>query len=670
MDYNGELLRDLDPEQRAVATSLHGPLCVLAGAGTGKTRAITYRIAHGVHSGVYDPRNVLAVTFTSRAAGEMRGRLRDLGVPRVEAQTFHAAALFQLRFFWPNAIGGRLPEIREQKLPFVSQAAAQLGMPTDRVSLKDLTEEIEWSKVSLIAPEDYAAQAIAQGRLNIADQSPEDIARLISVYEEVKQERNIIDFEDAILILIGIMRDRGDITSRIRNRFRHFVVDEYQDVSPMQHRLLQLWLGDRKDLCVVGDVSQTIYSFTGARSTYLSEFSKEFPQAQVVKLNRNYRSTPQIVELANSTISSDQLNGAVYLNSMLPSGRPVDFAKYDDDADEAAHVAGKILSLCHEGRELSDIAVLYRTNAQSAAIENALSQAGISYALKGSERFFNRREVREAMVALRAAARVEEQLPLPEVVGSTLKAMGWRPTAPEQMGAARERWESLRALLNLAEEMWNARQAKIQDFVLELEERSQLQNVPTVNSVTLSSLHAAKGLEWPIVFLIGMSEGLMPISLANSPEKVSEERRLLYVGLTRAQEELNISYAQGNGNRSNRKISRFLEDEWPQLASPSTTKRKRAKAIQESFVQEHPQDLALFEELKQWRQKVSEAAGKPAFVIFHDSTLMHIAVQKPRNLEELGKIKGIGNTKLTKYGLDLLAVVNPEVIGHRRSFEG
>ncbi|MFC5369800.1 ATP-dependent DNA helicase UvrD2 [Arcanobacterium bovis] len=660
MDYNGELLRDLDPEQRAVATSLHGPMCVLAGAGTGKTRAITYRIAHGVHSGVYDPRNVLAVTFTSRAAGEMRARLRDLGVPDVEAQTFHAAALYQLRFFWPNAIGGRLPEIKEHKLPFVSQAAAQLGMPTDRGSLKDLTEEIEWSKVSLIAPQDYAARAVEQGRINIADQSPEDIARLISAYEEVKQERNIIDFEDAILILIGIMRDRGDITSRIRNRFRHFVVDEYQDVSPMQHRLLQLWLGDRKDLCVVGDVSQTIYSFTGARSSYLSEFSKEFPQATTVKLNRNYRSTPQIVELANSTISHDQLAGAVYLNSMLPSGRPVEFSTYADDADEAAQIAGKILTLRSEGKDLSDIAVLYRTNAQSAQIENALSQAGISYALKGSERFFNRREVREAMVALRAAARVTERSALPEIVESTLKAMGWRPTAPEQMGSARERWESLRALLNLAEEMWDARKATVRDFVLELEERSQLQNVPTVNSVTLSSLHAAKGLEWPIVFLIGMSEGLMPISLANSAEKIREERRLLYVGLTRAQEELHISYAHGNGNRGKRKISRFLDEEWPQPLSLSTQKRKQAKLSHENFAHEHPDDVPLLEELKQWRQMVSEEVGKPAFVILHDATLMQIAVCKPRSLEELGKIKGIGNTKLMKYGLAILSIVDPE----------
>ncbi|WP_235001826.1 ATP-dependent DNA helicase UvrD2 [Arcanobacterium ihumii] len=665
-EYHNELLEDLDPEQRAVATSLYGPMCVLAGAGTGKTRAITYRIAHGVHSGVYDPRNVLAVTFTSRAAGEMRARLRDLGVGAVEAQTFHAAALFQLRFFWPNAIGGRVPEIKEYKLPFVSQAASQLGMPTDRVSLKDLAEEIEWSKVSLVSPDDYAARAITENRVNIADQSPADIARLISVYEEVKQERNVIDFEDVILILIGIMRDRPDITNRIRNRFKHFVVDEYQDVSPMQHRLLQLWLGDRRDLCVVGDVSQTIYSFTGAKSTYLSEFIKEFPQAQTVKLNRNYRSTPQIVDLANSTISYDQLNGAVHLKSMLPTGRPIDFSKYKDDGDEASNIAGKILSLKNEGRELSDIAILYRTNAQSVAFENALAQAGISYSLKGSEKFFNRREVREAMVALRAAARAEENLELPELVSNTLKGMGWRPDAPENLGAARERWESLHALLNLAEDMWTNRRAKIRDFVIELEERSQLHNVPTVNSVTLSSLHAAKGLEWPVVFLAGMSEGLMPISLATSPDKVSEERRLLYVGLTRAQEELYISYALGNGSRSNRKLSRFLESEWPEEVSASTMKRQRSKATKQSFSEEHPEDVALFEALKQWRQSVAEEIEKPAFVVLHDVTLMYIAVQKPRNLEELGRIKGIGRTKLTRYGFDILSVVNPNVIGGRR----
>ncbi|MDO4887798.1 MAG: ATP-dependent DNA helicase UvrD2 [Actinomycetaceae bacterium] len=655
-----DLLAYLDPEQREVATCLHGPLCVRAGAGTGKTRAITYRIAHGVRTGAYDPRNVMALTFTSRAAGELRSRLRDLGARGVAAHTFHAAALRQLSYFWPTAIGGTIPAIAEHKFAMVAQAAGQLGMKNDSVSIRDFASEIEWARVGLTVPEDYPARALASGRGDVGGYGPEEIARLMRTYEDVKSQRNVIDFEDVLLLLIGILIDRPDIARTVRQQYRHFVVDEYQDVSPVQHRLLQLWMGDRKDLCVVGDVSQTIYSFAGASSSYLAGFAKEFPTARTVELIRDYRSSPQIVACANEVIAADTSKGAVRLVSQLPSSVPVAFHEYASDAEEAESIAGQILDLKNQGVPLGEMAILYRTNAQSAEFEAALSRAGIAFSLRGSERFFSRREVREAMVGMRAAARGGVDGPLASNVKSVLLQSGWREQAPEQAGAARERWSALAALLKLAEDMEAARDASMVEFVAELEERAQIQDAPNVDSVTLASLHSAKGLEWQAVFLAGMSEGLMPISLAKGEHGVAEERRLMYVGVTRAKQHLSISYAKGNGQRSSRKMSRFLDGVWPQPEKPvsrAKSYRERRKEEAAAFAANNPDDVALFEALVQWRLGVAQRIGRPPYVVLHDTSLRAIAIAKPVTLAQLGRVRGIGAVKLSQWGEEILNVV-------------
>lgn len=666
MEALNELVDHLDPEQRVVATNVHGPMAVLAGAGTGKTRAITHRIAYAVRSGAHDPRNILAVTFTARAAGEMRSRLRDLGVGNVRARTFHAAALDQLRHFWPDAIGGFVPEIKENKSPLVAGAAGQLGMGVDRATVRDLAAEIEWAKVSLITPEQYVERAAEQGRTGVGGHTLHEISQLMKVYEGLKAERGVIDFEDVLLILIGIMRDRPDITNQIRHQYRHFIVDEYQDVSPMQHRLLRLWMGDRRDLCVVGDVAQTIYSFTGASARYLVNFAREFPRSAVVTLNRDYRSTAQIVDLANKVVAEDGLDGAVFLKSMVGSGRPVSFDRYADDAAEANEIAGKIMTLRTQGVALSDIAILYRTNAQSAAFETALGQAGIPVSVRGAERFFQRREVKEALVTIRAVAHLPAHGTLPEIVLDALKSTGWRPEPPEGIGAVRERWDAVNTLYTLAVDMWDKRRASLVDFIRELDERSELQNVPTSEAVTLSTLHAAKGLEWRAVFLAGMSEGLMPISLATSPDAVAEERRLFYVGITRAKEELFISYAAKGSSRGERSRSRFLDDHWPQAQSRATQVRHRAKAAAAEFEHAHPDDIVLYDDLKAWRLRVAEESGRKPYVIFHDAVLREIAVRKPRDLAELGRVRGVGTTKLTSFGPEILEIVNKTSIGSGR----
>ncbi|MHB1063848.1 MAG: ATP-dependent helicase [Georgenia sp.] len=663
-----ELLADLDDDQRTVAGHLTGPLCVLAGAGTGKTRAITYRIANGVRSGVYTPQTVLAVTFTARAAGEMRSRLRDLGVGGVQARTFHAAALRQLAYFWPTAIGGSLPRIAEHKASLVAEAAGRLGLGADRVAVRDLSGEVEWAKVSLVTAEDYVTRATKAGREDVAGHDHATVAQLLSVYEDVKNERGVIDFEDVLLLLVGILLEREDIASDVRRQYRHFVVDEYQDVSPLQQRLLDLWLGGRREICVVGDVSQTIYSFTGATPRFLTDFPRRYEGATVVRLARDYRSTPQVVDVANRVLAQSGRHrsaAAVELQAMRPASVPVRFETYDDDVAEARGVAERIRVLQQAGVTLAETAVLYRTNGQAEVLEQALADAGIGYLVRGGERFFSRREVREALVLLRGAVRSTGDQPLPEAVRDVLASVGWSPQPPAARGAARERWESLDSLVNLAEELHTTRGADMAGLVAELDERSAAQHAPTVAGVTLASLHAAKGLEWDAVFLVGMSEGLVPISLAEGDDAVSEERRLLYVGVTRAREHLQLSYARARsvGGRASRRRSRFLDGIWPEdatarLGKPSRRAAARARTM--SFAAENPADVELFERLRTWRAEVARAISKPDYTVLHDTTLRAVATARPKDLRQLAVLRGIGATKLEAYGPQVLAVVRGE----------
>ena len=671
------LLEALDPDQRQVAEHLEGPLCVLAGAGTGKTRAITYRIAYGVAVGAYQPTQVLAVTFTARAAGEMRSRLADLGVPGVQARTFHSAALRQLTYFWPTAIGGRRPEIQSHKAPLVGAAARRLGVSTDRALIRDLAAEVEWAKVTMTLPEDYAQAAVAAGRTGVAGMEPAAVAQVLVAYEEAKSERGVIDFEDVLLLTVGILLDREDVAAQVRGQYKHFVVDEYQDVSPLQQRLLDLWLGRRRQLCVVGDVSQTIYSFTGATPDFLTGFASRYEGARTVRLSRDYRSTPQVVSLANQVLARSRRGGvlrlpagAVELVAQRPAGPAVRYQAYDDDVAEAQGVVAQVQRLRSSGVPLSEIAVLYRTNSQSEAIEQALSRAGIGYLVRGGERFFEREEVKRAMVVLRAAARTERATLTGDLgadVRTVLAREGWHAEPPAAQGAVRERWESLAAIVELADQMAERRGSDLDALVTELTERASAQNAPTVAGVTLASLHASKGLEWDAVLLVGACEGLLPISLAEGADAIEEERRLLYVGVTRARQHLVISYARARtpGGRASRQPSRFLDGIWPAPASRSRGRgtagagsRGRARQAAVDFEAENdPATVALFEELRAWRAGVAKERSRPAFTVFSDSTLRLIAIMRPTTLPHLAAVKGVGAVKLQEYGPAVLKVL-------------
>lgn len=663
------ILDALDPDQREVAEALTGPVCVLAGAGTGKTRAITHRIAYGVRTGMYTPTTVLAVTFTARAAGEMRTRLRDLGVSGVQARTFHAAALRQLSFFWPQVVGGPPPRILEHKAPAVGEAARRLGLSVDRVAVRDLSSEVEWAKVSLITAEDYERACTAIARPAPGGFDHRTVARLLTTYEEVKTERSVIDFEDVLLMLGDMLASQATIAETVRRQYRHFVVDEYQDVSPLQQFVLDQWLGGREELCVVGDPSQTIYSFTGATPHHLLTFKKAHPTAHVVKLIRDYRSTPQVVELANNLLAVRGVrrsgsHPALELVAQRPAGPPVQFTTYDDDESEASGVAARVGRLIAAGTPASEIAILYRTNAQSEGFEAALADAGIGYLVRGGERFFARREVRDAIVLLRGAARsAEPDVPMPTTVRDVLTSAGWSVAPPAARGAARERWESMQALVALADDLAAKQQATLADLLMDLTERASAQHAPTVEGVTLASLHAAKGLEWDAVFLAGMSEGLMPISLAETDEAVAEERRLLYVGITRAREHLDLSFAKSRnpGGRATRRRTRFLDGLWPGEGPGAGVRRPARDArdvVGRSAVKiSGTYDEALYEALREWRLARAKEVDRPAFVVFSNTILEAIAETRPTTVAELVRIGGVGPSKIETYGASVLEVV-------------
>lgn len=658
-----ELLDALDPEQREVATALHGPVCVLAGAGTGKTRAITHRIAYGVRVSAYNPQSVLAVTFTARAAGEMRSRLRALGAAGVQARTFHAAALRQLSYFWPQVVGGQIPSLVDHKAPLVGRAARSAGLNVDRFAVRDLASEIEWAKVSLVAPEDYIKVTADSGRPAPAGFERSQIVDVMRAYEEAKNDAVVLDFEDILLLLADIIGRHGEVGEQIRRQYRHFVVDEYQDVSPLQQFLLDQWLGGREELCVVGDPAQTIYSFAGASPTHLLGFRKTYPDATVVRLVRDYRSTPQVVSLANGLMSQRGVDSSgVELVAQRPSGPAVAYRAYADEAAEAAGTADSIEALMSAGVPAREIAVLYRTNGQSEELEDALSTRGIGYLVRGGQRFFDREEVRKGMVLLRGAAVSGSDQPLGHQVRETLLDAGWSEEPPAARGVVRDRWESLQALVTLADDFdldaaaaGSSDGATMRDFVEHLAERASAQHAPTVEGVTLTTMHAAKGLEWDAVFIVGLSEGLLPISLAETEHAIAEERRLLYVAITRAREHLTLSFARARkeGGRSTRKRTRFLEKWWPDGAA---TPRRRASSAQARADLDADQAM-LFEALKQWRLTIAQETSKPAFTVLVDSSLVQIATTRPRTLGELASVNGIGASKLDKYGAQVLAIV-------------
>jgi DNA helicase-2/ATP-dependent DNA helicase PcrA len=535
-----EILAALDDEQRAVALASRGPVCVIAGAGTGKTRAITHRIAYAASIGVMDPQKVLALTFTARAAGEMRMRLRTLGVPTVAARTIHSAALKQLLYFWPQVFGGRAPDLLTTKTGFISQAITRADLQgtlsiTSRDLMRDVASEIEWAKSSQVVPEDYvneSSKRTQKPRIN-----PEQIAQVYSAYMSLMKQERAMDFEDVLLLTAAMLEEEREVRERVQDQYRYFTIDEYQDISPLQQRVINAWLGSRQEICVVGDPAQTIYSFAGATPVFLNTFTQRFPDAEVIRLTSGYRSTPEITLMANTVLRSAAMGQELVAQN--DHGAKPTVAAYKDESAEIAGVVKDIGTLLSEGAPAQEVAILARTNNQLNSIEKAIAAAGLPYQVRNNERFFDRTDVREFLKGVRTAS----VIPTEGVYWlDELRTLA----QPFLTGAA---IDGIAGLLHLARELDaddSFAPKTLRAYLREVEDRVQQNNPPTMPVLTLATLHAAKGLEWERVFLIGVSESILPFESGNTgPENqsaIDEERRLFYVGITRAKKDLRMSY--------------------------------------------------------------------------------------------------------------------------------
>jgi DNA helicase-2/ATP-dependent DNA helicase PcrA len=520
-DLAKSILESLDADQAEAASALKGPVCIVAGPGSGKTRTITHRIAYGVATGVYNPDRVLALTYTNRAAAEVRSRLRQLGSSTVAVRTFHSAALSQLQYFWPQLTGTAAPKLLTSKRSLVAEVANLVGLKLTDAQVMEIVSEIEYLRYSLTDVEDYFALNRLPSFL-----SQEKFAEINSRYQEQKLHRRLMDWEDTLLLCTGLLRNEARALSHFQQQFRFFTVDEYQDISPLQEGLLRTWLGEREEICVVGDPRQTIYSFAGASSNFLLGFQNQYSNASVFELNRNYRSGKEIVHLANRVLSDNPLK------SIRANKGKTSLTSYQSASDEISRVSSEI-SRALASEKPSSIAVLARTNQQLGGFESELSRLGIRFQVRGQGRFFRQPVVMQAMSAIRALTVTELSEPLFIAVSKILSSLGWT-SQPKQD----DNWQALNWFIQILDEL---QEPTLAEYIRELDERERSGHEPTKDAVTLATVHGTKGLEWKLVFLVGLNRGLFPISHATEQRDMDEERRLFYVAITRAKDALHLS---------------------------------------------------------------------------------------------------------------------------------
>ena len=660
------LLDDLDPEQREAVLATTGPVAILAGAGTGKTRVISRRSAYAIATDVVPPDQVLVVTFTDKAAGEMVERLRALGLPGVTARTFHAHALSQLRFFWPLRNDGRpLPDLLDSKIPILARLARQLPGHYRFTPAKDLADEIEWAKSRRIAPRAYERE-IARAAPAREPPIPIDLfVRTFENYERAKSRAGRIDFDDLLVETVRLLEDDEEAIATVRARKRWFSVDEYQDTNPLQERLLELWLGDRPDVCVVGDVDQTIYTFTGASSSFLTSFADRHAGARVLDLTRNYRSTPEVLAFANRLIAAEGRTKRLIANREAgPAPTITPHATAEAELDAVVAEIGRLVS---SGIPPAEIAILVRMNAQIEPLEAGLTRAGIAYQVRGV-RFYDRPEVKAAIASVRRLGLAARGAALAEAIRRRwVEDVGFEADGATVEGReAQERQSALETLLSIvisvAETDANADAAAVSD---ELARRAAHERENAGEGVNLLTYHRAKGLEWDAVFLPMLEEGSLPIRQAlDDDEALAEERRLLYVGITRARVHLALSWAQRRetrGREGRRDPSRFLLDLRDRAGGSirGAVRELSGPAVAVGPGRTKPGDPSdpVFAALREWRLTTARAEGIAAFVVAHDSVLAAIAETRPQTLAGLRRVKGMGPAKLEKYGDGILEVL-------------
>ncbi|MGZ4682883.1 MAG: ATP-dependent DNA helicase UvrD2 [Acidimicrobiales bacterium] len=702
-----QILDGLNDEQRQAVTSPTLPLCILAGAGSGKTRVLTRRIAYRALQGDHDPRHVLALTFTRKAAGELTSRLRQLGLrDTVAAGTFHAVAYAQLRARWADR-GIQAPELLERKVGFVARLVPSSG----RSSVLDVVTEIEWAKARALAPDDYAAEASRTRRQ--APLAYREMADVFRRYEDEKRAKRMVDFDDLLRLCRRDLLDDREFAQTQRWRFQHVFVDEFQDVNPLQRQLLEAWVGGRDDLCVVGDPNQAIYAWNGADPTALTGFLDRYPGGEVLRLTDNYRSTPQILSVANAVLAGGAIDHSVTdaaasaLRANRPDGPLPVIRSFDDDAAEARAIARSVRDHHGPGSRWSWQAVLCRTNAQTVLIEQALHEAGIPFRVRGGGNLLDRPEIKQAIHDLRGhrgdfSAAITDL----DVAVTRLAAPAGSEGSPDDVDPVAafddDRAANLATLSRLARDF-----AALDSRPTAIGFAAWLHNTTAGerpdghgDAVEIATFHAAKGLEWPVVHLAGLEQGLVPIGHAKDAVSQAEERRLFYVAVTRAERELLCTWAERRtfGEReSTRDRSPYLEeveaacralaaDEVPAdwttyLAAQRATLRDltgvaakgrraprsgagvaTARAAHDRSRTPAASDLdpegqATFDALKAWRTRQARAAAVPPHVIFHDRVLLEVAANRPRTSTDLLAVTGIGEIKVKRFGDEILGIV-------------
>jgi DNA helicase-2/ATP-dependent DNA helicase PcrA len=636
------LLEDLNASQREAVTITSGPLAIIAGAGSGKTRVISRRAAYAIETGAVPADQILLVTFTDKAAGEMAERMGALGHRGVMARTFHAAALAQLRHFWPSRHeGAALPRVLESKLRLLVPLARHLPGGYSFTPAKDLADTIEWAKLRRIKPERWIREGGDRAPI------PADLfARLYRNYEAARTREGLLDFEDMLVETVTLLETDAEAAALVRARKRWLSVDEYQDTNPLAETLLELWRGESPDLAVVGDPDQTIYTFAGADPEFLLGFAGRHPGAQIVTLPDNYRSTPQILELANH-LTAGGPRGA--LLATRPDGPPPSIIRHADAGAELAAIVAWLRSVAAEGVTPAEAAILVRMNAQLPAIEDALTRAGIPFTVRG-QRFFERREVRDARILLKRTEMTETGPALAEAVERLLvERLGLDDIAADAGSEGRERAASLELLVGIVEDLAESDPALTLSAVLaELDRRASTEATASNEGVNLLTFHRAKGLEWDAVYLPALDEGVLPIRQAKEDDEIAEERRLLYVGITRARRFLALS-------SSSRHPSRFLTALQPgRPKSPAVRVLSGAPMSRAASTSAHD---SLFDALRAWRRERAAADGVPAYVVAHDTVLAEIAELRPHTLPALRRVRGMGPTKLERYGPEILIIV-------------
>jgi DNA helicase-2/ATP-dependent DNA helicase PcrA len=635
-----DILGGLNEEQREAALALRGPVAILAGAGTGKTTTITHRIACQVRGGAFEASQILAVTFTEKAAGELKRRLQELGVDGVEARTFHSAALQQLSRLWPQHTGEPLPDVLDHKAPLIASLANALPPPHKFLPRRELAGEIEWAKNRMIPPERYLDE-LAPNR-HEPPIPPELMQRIYDGYERRKRATRRLDFEDMLGLALQLFDEHPEAADQVRRRFHAFTVDEYQDVNPLQAGLLERWLGPRDDLCVVGDDYQTIYAFTGASPEHLLTFTKRFPDATVVRLEDNYRSTPEILELANRL--APHLGGfRKTLRATRASGPPPVARAARDEESEVASVIEAVRRLHdEESVPFEEIAVLYRINARSEPFEEAFAGAGIPYQVRDGA-FLRRPGPRAVLQRLK---RPGAEGSIAQVVARITAELGYDPAASPDADEEVTRQSDLARMRSLAAEFERAHpDGDRSAFLAELAERFSAET--SGRGVNLLTYHRAKGLEFDAVFLPRLVDGELPFRSGRAKADPQEERRLLYVGITRARRYLFLTWAPDRKTRP----SPFLEELAISRSEMVTARLARDAPI--TSVADGP----ILQRLKEWRRKRAQADGVPAYVVFHDRTLTEIADRDIEDWTDLADIPGVGPAKLERYADEILEIV-------------